>query len=332
MMAFEQYGIYNISKLSEQIKSACDFQTLLMIQTEAESGPAATGGKLDMQVVSNSFAGPFHTFSMSLDVVIAADKCRVTIEYDANLIAAEEIERLSAQLQQVFELLHDPALADTKLSDLDFVSSGDIAQLALWNTTPPAPQDDLVHATFQRRASLQPDAPAVRSWEGELTYAQLDIQSSAIVPELIERGILPGMKVPLLFEKSIYTVVTMLALLKAGATCVSLDPAHPLERLQGLVKDVDATLVLSSRRWSEKALMQHSFSLPPAVQVSLREFLSATRRSPAVLSDMVRLCAMAAPVLAIYNSLHTPPTLALARFLHPSPSAHVFASHPMPSA
>lgn len=287
MMAFEQYGIYNISKLSEQIKSACDFQTLLMIQTEAESGPAATGGKLDMQVVSNSFAGPFHTFSMSLDVVIAADKCRVTIEYDANLIAAEEIERLSAQLQQVFELLHDPALADTKLSDLDFVSSGDIAQLALWNTTPPAPQDDLVHATFQRRASLQPDAPAVRSWEGELTYAQLDIQSSAIVPELIERGILPGMKVPLLFEKSIYTVVTMLALLKAGATCVSLDPAHPLERLQGLVKDVDATLVLSSRRWSEKALsLSGSTFTVDAESISEAEIKHPT--SSTMVSDTVK--------------------------------------------
>ncbi|CEJ57901.1 hypothetical protein PMG11_06578 [Penicillium brasilianum] len=253
MMTYEHYGIYNISKLSPQIKAACDFQTLLMIQTEAENAPDTTRGALDMQVVSNSFAGPFHTFSISLDVVIGAEDLQVTVEYDSDLLAGEEIERLSAQLHQAFVSLHDPALAQTKLTDLDLVSSRDVAQLSLWNQPPPTPQDDLVHLTFARRAALQPGAPAVRSWEGELTYAELDAQSSALVPELLARGLRPGLKVPLVFEKSIYTVVTMLAVLKAGGACVSLDPAHPLERLRGLVEDVDAQLVLSSRKWCDKA-------------------------------------------------------------------------------
>ncbi|KAF7712323.1 Nonribosomal peptide synthase (NRPS) [Penicillium ucsense] len=263
MMAHEQYGIYNIGRLSPQIKAACDFQTLLMIQTEAENAPDTTQGALDMQVVSNSFAGPFHTFSMSLDVVIGAEELQVTVEYDSKLLAGEEIERLSAQLHQAFVSLHDPAMAQTNLSDLDLVSSGDIAQLSLWNQPPPAPQDDLVHSTFRRRAALQPGAPAVRSWEGELTYAELDAQSSALVPELLARGLQPGVKVPLLFEKSIYTVVTMLAVLKAGGACVSLDPAHPLERLRGLVEDVDAHLVLSSRKWCDKArvLIESTFTV-----------------------------------------------------------------------
>lgn len=287
MMEFEHYGIYNISQLSEQIKAACDSQTLLMIQTEAESAPGRTGGNLGLQVASNSFAGPFHTFSMSLDVVIAADELQVTVEYDSNLLASAEVERLSAQLHQVFMSLHDPALANTKLADLDLVSTADVGQLRLWNPPPPKRQDDLVHATFTRRAVLQPDEPAVRSWEGQLTYAELEAQSSALVPELLARGLKPGMKVPLLFEKSTYTVVAMLAVLKSGAACVSLDPAHPLERLRGLVEDVDAELVLSSRKWSDKALLlrDSTFTVDPD---TVDKAMSTHHQMPYTQFDSVR--------------------------------------------
>lgn len=106
--------------------------------------------------------------------------------------------------------------------------------------------DRCVHELVEERCRAQPDAPAVCAWDGDLTYAELNAHSSALAAHLVERGVGPEVFVPLCFEKSRWTTVAMLGVMKAGGTFVLLDPSHPRTRLRGICQIVSAPLVVSS--------------------------------------------------------------------------------------
>jgi amino acid adenylation domain-containing protein len=103
-----------------------------------------------------------------------------------------------------------------------------------------------VHAQVEERCRAQPDAPAVCAWDGDLTYGELDALSSALAAHLAERGVGPEVLVPLCFEKSRWTTVAMVGVIKAGGAFVLLDPSHPLARLQGICQTISAPIVVSS--------------------------------------------------------------------------------------
>src|SRR5437763_1090696 len=100
--------------------------------------------------------------------------------------------------------------------------SGDIQKpmnfqkLLEWNGEVPQAADTLVHRLIQAQALQQPGLQAVCSWDGNLTYTELDSRSSRLASYLSTRGVGPEVIVPLCFEKSVWTIVGLLAVLKAG--------------------------------------------------------------------------------------------------------------------
>ncbi|KAH6996918.1 hypothetical protein EDB80DRAFT_766470 [Ilyonectria destructans] len=94
--------------------------------------------------------------------------------------------------------------------------------------------------------AAQPDAPAICARDGEWTYSQLDDISERLARRLVLLGVGPGTYVPLLFEKCGLAIIVMLAILKAGAASVALDPSHPPERLRNLIGGMGDCMVLCS--------------------------------------------------------------------------------------
>ncbi|KAG8407157.1 Nonribosomal peptide synthetase [Metarhizium acridum] len=131
--------------------------------------------------------------------------------------------------------------------DISLVTQTDLEQIWKWNNSVPMAVDDCVHKRVEAQARIQPDAPAVCAWDGELTYNKLDRLATALALELIDK-VGAGVKttVPLCFEKSMWTAVAMLGVLKAGFAFVLLDPSLPKRRLLVMVDEVDASLVLTS--------------------------------------------------------------------------------------
>ncbi|KAH8659930.1 hypothetical protein BX600DRAFT_414908 [Xylariales sp. PMI_506] len=96
------------------------------------------------------------------------------------------------------------------------------------------------------QALQTPDAPAVHSHNGHLTYNELNSLSRRLAAHLRQLGVAPGTLVPVLFEKSCWAIVAMLAILKAGAAYVPLDASHSDERLRETIKDGKASIVVTS--------------------------------------------------------------------------------------
>lgn len=127
--------------------------------------------------------------------------------------------------------------------------------------------DQCVHGLIKTKVQTTPNATAICAWDGQITYAELDKLSSRVAGHLVQLGVQPECFVPLCFEKSMWVVVAMLAVLKAGGAFVPLDPDQPA-RHKEILKQTNATVVLASTKYSD------FFSGPCHVVTINREFVN----------------------------------------------------------
>ncbi|WP_425508417.1 non-ribosomal peptide synthetase [Streptomyces roseirectus] len=98
---------------------------------------------------------------------------------------------------------------------------------------------------FARVAAATPDQEAVTDGETRLTYRQLDEQSTDLARALVDRGVTPGDRVGVCLDRAAELVVTLLAVLKAGAAYVPLDPAYPRDRIVHTARDAGLALTVT---------------------------------------------------------------------------------------
>ena len=100
---------------------------------------------------------------------------------------------------------------------------------------------------IEREASSNAFKIAVRFGETELTYDQLNKKSNQLANLLIKKGIQPGAIVPVCIERCAEMIVGILGILKAGAAYVPIDPSYPLTRINYLLRDIQPSLVVTSK-------------------------------------------------------------------------------------
>ncbi|PYH87111.1 acetyl-CoA synthetase-like protein [Aspergillus uvarum CBS 121591] len=106
--------------------------------------------------------------------------------------------------------------------------------------------NDCVHYAFHRQATRTPDAPAIASHDASLSYRQLDDYSNRVALMLQARNVGPEVVVPLVFEKSAWAIVAMLAVMKAGGACANISPSYPVERTSSIVRQCGASIILTN--------------------------------------------------------------------------------------
>jgi len=101
------------------------------------------------------------------------------------------------------------------------------------------------HACFEEQAARHPDAVALVFGSGKLTYGELNLRANRLAHGLIKKGVEPGQCVAMLLERGFDQIATALAIMKAGAAYVPLDPSLPQERIAQMVGDVGSPVVLT---------------------------------------------------------------------------------------
>lgn len=187
--------------------------------------------------------------------------CEITESEGSRTLVIDLLGESSCAHQRfLYQLLHTThqLLAsldgETKLRDLDLLCDLDRQDLRSWRQTPPSIVNSTVHHVIGEMMRGDPQADAVDSWDGKLTYLELDILASRVSRILIEAGVLPGDCVALCFEKSLWTVVALLGVLKAGCSFLLLDVSHPTSRLQTLIDEANATVILNSEAQKYRAV------------------------------------------------------------------------------
>lgn len=285
MMAFESFGLQRIRKISADTEAACQFQTLLVIQPpidlnitpfERGSEEEVTAGFFDSLDVTDSLSN-FNTYALML-VFTPGKEILVRANYDDAVIDSARISRLLDQFEHIVDQLCrlDLPMSST-LKDISCMSNKELQDIWRWNSSVPESVDQCMQDLISIRACQQPNSPVICSWDGELTYEQLDSHSSQLAMYLLELGITRGVKVPLLFEKSMWTSVAIIAVMKAGGAFVALDPSQPKRRLLTIIQQTEAELILTSTAKFE--LANTLLSKAVVVGSSLLEKLSCTQRN-----------------------------------------------------
>lgn len=160
-------------------------------------------------------------------------------------------EEQSRRVLSLFQSITTQILSNYSVAEMSTLSDEDVTQVSLWNMPYPTKVDRCVHSLFEEQAELRPEAPAVSSFDQNLTYSELDSLSSALAQRLKSYGVGPEVKVPLCFEKTTWAVVAMLSVLKAGGVCVSLGFSQPKQRLLSIVADVNASVILTTPQYAD---------------------------------------------------------------------------------
>ncbi|ABW31348.1 non-ribosomal peptide synthetase [Acaryochloris marina] len=125
-------------------------------------------------------------------------------------------------------------------------------QRALMNATDAPISDALLHELFATQVRLRPQAPAVITLQQTLTYQDLFARANQLEYHLRQMGVTPNQLVAIAMDKGWEQVVAVMGVLMAGAAYVPLDPHLPQSRLEALLDNSEAAIVLTQTRWLEQ--------------------------------------------------------------------------------
>lgn len=173
----------------------------------------------------------------------------IVLKLDHNLAylneqeAADIGERLLAMLEQ---LATDKAQQTSlKVKSLQPYGRGEFNRLMQYATAPITPRSALgIHQRFEQQAEAHPDNIALQWLQQSLSYNELNQQANRLARALREQGVETGDRIGVKMRRSPDMVVAVLAVLKAGAAYVALDPAYPEARLNYIAQDSQMKLVL----------------------------------------------------------------------------------------
>jgi amino acid adenylation domain-containing protein len=179
----------------------------------------------------------------------------LSLHFDAALYMPAHVEILAEQLLSVIEhSLHEPSASLSRLATCSAAEQQRVTGvLATAPTLSPA-QERLYAATFalpnlaacfSRGSAPHAGRPAVTGPSGTLSHAELDQRVSALTQQLLAQDLEPGTRIAHFLPRDIDAVVALVAILRAGACYVPIDPAYPTERIEHILRDSQARLVLT---------------------------------------------------------------------------------------
>ncbi|CAK1357927.1 unnamed protein product [Cercospora beticola] len=262
MFSFEQAGLQRVRTMSAEAEEACNFQSLMVINASTSQNEHTEGDAdalfdmsdlpLDLNGANNDDAFATHALTLVIDQD-RSQGLQLTLFSDSQIVSPVEAENIARQLEHILRLICTPGSEDEKVGHLNLASENDLQEIWNWNREVPKAVPVCVHEIFVETVRRQPEAQAVCSWDGTLTFRQLDQLSTRLSGHMSRLGVRRATLVPLYFEKSMWMTVAMWAVMKAGGASAGNDITQPKERLRKIVGQVQPKVVLASARSADLA-------------------------------------------------------------------------------
>jgi amino acid adenylation domain-containing protein len=221
------------------------FQLTFAFQNTPRVTPQLSGVEVEELEIETGIARfDVHLFMEEID-----DHLQGYCDYDSNLFEADTIERLLGHFQRLLEgIVEDP---DQRIADLPLLSDAEKHRLLIeWNATgKDYPRDKCIHELFEEQVELAPEAAAVVFGNRQITYRELNGRASQLAHYLRRQGVRPDTLVALFMQRSLELVIAILGVLKAGAAYMPIDTDLPVERIEFLLRDSCAGLILTQDKF-----------------------------------------------------------------------------------
>ncbi|TGU97356.1 hypothetical protein EN829_059345, partial [Mesorhizobium sp. M00.F.Ca.ET.186.01.1.1] len=210
------------------------------------------GEVADLKVSPYPVNGHIAKFDLSLDAMEKQDGLLVQFSYCTKLFAKETVDRLAAHYVQLLQTITaDP---DIELARISVLSKAETKHMlhSFLATKTAYPTDKTFQKLFEEQVEKTPDQIAVLFGSEQLTYQELNAKANQLARVLRRKGVKPESTVGILVDRSLYMVIGMLAVLKAGGTFVPIDPDYPVERQAFMLEDSEAKLLLTLQKMNSQ--------------------------------------------------------------------------------
>ena len=225
---------------------------LAQVYFDLQSAPRAVPTMAGLSVSPLSIDPGWTKFDLTLALTLNDGELRGAFSYSTDLFDAESIRAMAGH----FERLLSAAVADPDrpVSRLPLLSGEERRrEIVEWNRTARPTSDARDIPGLVAAAAARTPAAAAIEWMGSaMTYAELTRRSGALAERLRTAGFGSGSVAALSVERSPDMVVGMLAALEAGGAYLPLDPALPARRLEFLLADAKAEVILTAERLAER--------------------------------------------------------------------------------
>ena len=191
------------------------------------------------------------TAAVTIDVRHAGERYAIRWRFDRDRYEDATIERIAGHYERLLAAV--VAHPERPIAGASLVNDEERARriAAGRGPQPRYERDRSVVDVWQRQVEATPDAVAIVDVTTSLTYVQADRRANRLANYLIAAGLPSGASVGVAFDRSIDVPLTLLAILKAGAAYVPLDPSYPRERLDAMIADAACTVVISRQSLAE---------------------------------------------------------------------------------
>ncbi|MCP5049500.1 MAG: amino acid adenylation domain-containing protein, partial [bacterium] len=171
----------------------------------------------------------------------------LNVTYCTALYKGETIKRFIGYFKRILTgMIREP---DRLLASIDYVPEDEKNRILLdFNRTDmPFAEDLTIHRCFEEKAGQTPGQIAVHGEGVSLSYGELNHASHCLARQLKEKGVNPVTNpiVAIMADRSVETVIGILGILKAGGAYLPIDPGYPQERIDFMLKDSGAGILLN---------------------------------------------------------------------------------------
>ncbi len=220
-----------------------------------DPGAHGAGGALfEIMIASEAIHDPSPDLRQDLTITLhrGSELATGVVAYDARLYRRESVLAL---WEHVLELLRQGLQRpEAPVGRLRMVPDAERRRhvVEVNETGAAFPRDLCVHQLFEGRVKERPEAIALVAGGERVTYRELDRRANALAFELRARGVAVGQSVAVSGDRCVDTVAGLLAVAKAGAAYVPIDPAYPKERAEFMLEASGVQVLLTQRRLADR--------------------------------------------------------------------------------
>jgi amino acid adenylation domain-containing protein len=254
---FEHAPLVEVQGWSEVPRDRPLFETLYVFENmplkpRSDGSEAAEGEALHGTVEVVSARSPERTnYPVLLVIAPEGDELALRLTVDTARFEAAVGERMLAHLATALgELASRPG---ARVEEIAVVPAEERRRLEEWSRGPvDAAPETCIHTLFEAQVARTPGAVALVHEGSRVTYAELDARANRIARHLSALGVGPGRIVGVCLERTPEMIASLLGVLKAGGAYVPLDPAYPAERLEFMLADSSAAVLLTDSAQAER--------------------------------------------------------------------------------
>lgn len=249
MKPYQNVGLQNIRRFGPDAAQACSFENLLVIQPKQVKNPQSLFG--DRSNSSDHWTR-LNAYALMMQCDLINEGFVSNANYDSTRLTSEDVGLILQSLEDI--IMQFASGLDAPVGDLHLYQPAAETEeaAALIIETGVEELESCVHDIIVEKSLSILSKMAIVSWDGEMTYKELHEASDRLAHRLRVSGIGPEKMVVLMFERSLWFVVAMMAILKSGGAFVSLDATQPDIRLRGLIEQTNTSLVLCSEKFADK--------------------------------------------------------------------------------